>query len=949
MNSRRIAWQMITIILVISMLVVPFSQGKVSAAADRPGVVYPFDGSAQMNPSGQAPTPAFATGGFKAAFPGGGDRLVATQNADGGWGWPLTGTSALNTIGPIAMGLAQAYRHTASVTQKAGLLKAGTLFLTKTNNFSPCDGYLAAQLDQIFGGSAYTTHVKTNFYDPLAAGTYNRSGAGTLYDTTSYINAIRTGRAGSQANMAAWDVGMGLVGAAMAGASTAEWVDGVKAEINELDGTKYYDVIGLAGAVYGLATVGAAFDPTAGQHAAASSVSDLAVILASYQIGNGGFTWNSAYVSAGNETTQETAYAILALHQVNRTAYQGKIQGAAHYLIGVQLPTGGWDNFVGDPDGENNELTGEALWGISMLPAGVWKKYSGNPVVTGSMAFDPVVIKDGSTYKMWYTHVDNSGIWTIYYAVSTDGIAWTNQTQVLAASGIAGAYDEVRVAGPAVVIDGAADYKMWFSARDANAVWTIGYATSSDGIAWTKVGQKLSEGAAGTWDSQMVREPSVINDGGTYKMWYAGSASWPVFKIGYATSPDGITWTKAGTNPVFTGTPGGWDSFEAYAPSVVKDGSTYHLFFSGTDNNMSAKWSTGHATSADGVAWTEDSRNPILIPDGTDDSLDYVSAMNDGGTWKIWYSYGGAYAIGLATLTSDAQLWLDPAIASIQNNNSATQTFTVKIANAVDLYGYQFAITFDPANLEAATAAAFDNSFFSTPLGSPPAWNATIDNVTGKVSFARTRQNPQLPVSGDGALATVTFRSKSGAAAGSYKINFASDILADIDSTALTHTTQYAWLTLFGVGNLQGSVDLQGRTNESGGTVTILNASGYLASTPIVAADGSWSFTGIPAGAYQVNIEMARYLDAQKGDAYLGGVAVSAGGTITLSKVKLLGGDANDDDVVDISDATIIGAMFGLTAPSDVRADINNDNTVDVLDLVLMGGNFNKVSPVPWP
>ena len=63
-------------------------------------------------------------------------------------------------------------------------------------------------------------------------------------------------------------------------------------------------MVGLAGALYGLAYVGEEFDPTAGSHAAASNLADLAEILASYQINNGGFTWNSAYVipDDGNES-----------------------------------------------------------------------------------------------------------------------------------------------------------------------------------------------------------------------------------------------------------------------------------------------------------------------------------------------------------------------------------------------------------------------------------------------------------------------------------------------------------------------------------------------------------------------------------------------------------------------------------------------------------------------
>ena len=50
-------------------------------------------------------------------------------------------------------------------------------------------------------------------------------------------------------------------------------------------------MIGLAGAVYGLAAGGEDYDPVAGEHAAASNLSDLAAILASYQIDGGGFAY----------------------------------------------------------------------------------------------------------------------------------------------------------------------------------------------------------------------------------------------------------------------------------------------------------------------------------------------------------------------------------------------------------------------------------------------------------------------------------------------------------------------------------------------------------------------------------------------------------------------------------------------------------------------------------
>ncbi|MEE4195828.1 MAG: hypothetical protein V2J07_11570, partial [Anaerolineae bacterium] len=275
--------------------------------------------------------------------------------------------SPVNTLGPIAMGLAMAYDQTADADHLAALTNAGALLLTKTNNFSPSDGYLAAKLDEVFGGTTYVDHVITYFYGPLAAGTYDRNGAGTLYDTEAYVNSIRSSRESSGiANLAAWDVGMGLVGAASAGADTLYWNIGVKSEIDELNSDEYYDVIGLAGAVFGLAFIDEDYDPVAGAHEAASTLAELAEILASYQITSGGFSWNANYVipDDDNEAIQETAYAVLALNEVNHILYSEELRMAGDYILSVQLGTGGWENYP--TGGENNEITGEALWALSV-------------------------------------------------------------------------------------------------------------------------------------------------------------------------------------------------------------------------------------------------------------------------------------------------------------------------------------------------------------------------------------------------------------------------------------------------------------------------------------------------------------------------------------------------------------------------------------------------------
>ena len=307
------------------------------------------------------------------ALQAGGTRLVAMQQNDGGWDWPLydgdpNNPSPQNTIGPIGKGLAEAYKDTGDADMYDALQDVATFLQAKTNTFSPPDGYLAAELDSILGGTTNVLHVNTYFYGPLAAGTYDRNGGGTLYDTAGYIDWLQTRREGT--NWAAWDIGMGLVGAASAGVTSPEldyWIQGVKEEINEMNGALKGDVLGLAGGLYGLAFVGENFNPTAGDYAVANNLNDLANILSSYQVSeSGGFACNSSVVIPGKEWVQETAYAILALAEVG--GYNSETYSAARYLEGVQLGTGGWENGADEP-GEDNEVTAEALWGIAVAPA----------------------------------------------------------------------------------------------------------------------------------------------------------------------------------------------------------------------------------------------------------------------------------------------------------------------------------------------------------------------------------------------------------------------------------------------------------------------------------------------------------------------------------------------------------------------------------------------------
>lgn len=281
-------------------------------------------------------------------------------------------------------------------------------------------------------------------------------------------------------------------------------------------------------------------------------------------------------------------------------------------------------------------------------PSDAWNKFK----------TDPTVLRDGDVYKMWYSTNKDGSKTVMAYAVSQDGISWKHHPQPVLGLGPSGSWDEADIETPTVIKDEEAPanerYKMWYCAYAADReMYRIGYATSPDGIKWTKykgnpvlnVGNKEKN----EWDAYTVADPMVIKDKGIYKMWYSGAGEVPAertwhFWIGYATSPDGMTWTKYKNNPVLD--IGGKSTFESRGvgqPSVVFDGSTYHLWYSGWDD-IDKIWSSevGYATSKDGINWNKSHKNPI-IKKGAEDAWDSSqivapTAILEGSEFKIWYT-----------------------------------------------------------------------------------------------------------------------------------------------------------------------------------------------------------------------------------------------------------------------------------------------------------------------
>ena len=288
-----------------------------------------------------------------------------------------------------------------------------------------------------------------------------------------------------------------------------------------------------------------------------------------------------------------------------------------------------------------------------------WTKYSGNPVLNlgASGSWDdagvilPSVIFDSNTFKMWY-HGDDGSATRIGYATSSDRVTWTkSMSNPVLVLGPSGSWDDASILEPSVLFDGST-YHMWYQGFDG-IKRQIGYATSPDGVTWTKSGSNpvLNLGPSGSWDSSELRQPFVILDGELYRMWYTGSNG-SIQQFGYATSTDGVSWIRHDGPIMGRGGTGSWDGVWMASPRVLMNGSSYEMIYSAFDGSSVR---IGYATSQDGLAWIKYDGNPVLNQgsNGTwDDKFLFVGSVRlDVSTYEMWYGGfdGGTWRIGYAT------------------------------------------------------------------------------------------------------------------------------------------------------------------------------------------------------------------------------------------------------------------------------------------------------------
>jgi len=268
-----------------------------------------------------------------------------------------------------------------------------------------------------------------------------------------------------------------------------------------------------------------------------------------------------------------------------------------------------------------------------------WVKYEGNPVLGGELGtcFDVSVdIADGGLHRMWFSWRPRHGIG---YAESEDGLRWTVRDEVVLGRDPTRPAESIEVTRPYVLAE-SGRLTMWYAAHSESSV-VIARATSQDGIEWERTGVVLEPTLP--WEKAALMCPSVLRDGdGVYHLWYSGGERYEPDAIGYATSADGVNWTRVGDEPVLRpGERGSWEADRVAGAHVFSAEDWLYAAYIGFAHGFEDS-AIGIARSRDGVSWERHASNPV-VSRGAAGEFDSINVYKpfvvvEGDEWRLWFN-----------------------------------------------------------------------------------------------------------------------------------------------------------------------------------------------------------------------------------------------------------------------------------------------------------------------
>jgi len=177
---------------------------------------------------------------------------------------------------------------------------------------------------------------------------------------------------------------------------------------------------------------------------------------------------------------------------------------------------------------------------------------------------------------------------SIFTVQSIDRMRFTDENVPSLMTGAAGAWDDTEVCCATAFQQGTT-LLLWFAGHSAaDPTWRIGVARSFDGgvnFVEDSHNPVLREGGREDYDGRGVTDPDVVYDPQRrmFRLWYTAQGSLGRTSIGYAVSTDGVAWHKFPGNPVLQPADVGLE--EVGSPALLADEGELRMYLHGRDSS----------------------------------------------------------------------------------------------------------------------------------------------------------------------------------------------------------------------------------------------------------------------------------------------------------------------------------------------------------------------------
>lgn len=359
--------------------------------------------------------------------------------------------------------------------------------------------------------------------------------------------------------------------------------------------------------------------------------------------------------------------------------------------------------------------------------------------------------------------------------------------------------------------------------------------------------------APGQWDSGGVYASDVVDmGGGVVRMYYIGKRqSNGAINVGYLESTDGgVTWATTGNNLNL----GDAKITQSTDLSVVKDGSTYYMYYS-TSSGIYVRGS------ADGVSWSAETQvvsgagytavgRPTVFRDPSDGQYHMFYEVTSGGVTQIEHAVSASPTSG----------WTD--VAGWTNLTGATPEVVVE-----DLGGgeYRYAMYYEETGtgeikrMSTTDLSSWNQAGAQTVVTTQAGWDANNVEVGGVLYDSATGQSKMWYVGdsgGEGAVGVAYTTSRQSGTFYSAIQNTSPDDITELKFTANADTTN---------GTVAYEVSVDGGTTwyavGSGDTITVTAGENVLVKATLTNTSGDDTLS--PSLA-DYTVEAVRYTTPQE-------------------------------------------------------------------------------------